>query len=101
MNNFIFVVWKDGYLNNVVFNSENNNVKLHGGNRVFKSIEAMEIYYKGNIKTISFEGKSLELNKYKITFNDLFGEFQITNREIGVCESFKNIREAIDYCLKG
>jgi len=45
--------------------------------------------------------KLIIVNGYKIRFNSLFNEYQTSHDEIGLCESFKTLIEAIEYCRKG
>ena len=41
------------------------------------------------------------VNGYKIVFNDYWFEFQTSHDEIGNCESFNLLDEAIQYCANG
>lgn len=44
----------------------------------------------------------LRVNGYKITFNELFGEFIVSHPEIGACVEYsKDIDYLINYCLRG
>lgn len=43
----------------------------------------------------------MKINNYIIRFNPIFNEFVTSHPEVGTCESFKTLQEAIRYCLKG
>ncbi len=43
----------------------------------------------------------MKLNGYEIKWNGFWKEWQTYHDEIGHCEDFKTLKEAMDYCKKG
>jgi hypothetical protein len=41
------------------------------------------------------------VNNYTISFNDIFGKYDVAHLEIGYCGYFNTLQEAIEYCQKG
>lgn len=41
------------------------------------------------------------MNGYKIRWNPLWCEWQVSHDDIGNCESFTDVSDAIKYCDKG
>jgi len=45
--------------------------------------------------------KTYKVNGYKIRYNSYYKTWQTSHDEIGVCEEFKKLKEAKEYCRKG
>jgi len=75
-----------------------------------KKGEMFNVYYGENSKTgiiwrdqliKSLHDATLVFNGYCVRYNGLYNEFQVTHDEIGRCEEFTDLSEAIEYCKKG
>ena len=45
--------------------------------------------------------ETISQNGYKIRFNEAFNEWQTSHPEVGSCEGFKVLYDAVVYCNKG
>ncbi|GIC77640.1 hypothetical protein [Moritella sp. F3] len=75
-----------------------------------KKGETFNVYYDESSKSgviwggeliESLHDATLVFNGYGVRYNALYNEFQVTHDEVGRCEEFSELSEAIEYCKKG
>ncbi|MUK37478.1 hypothetical protein GNP82_07940 [Aliivibrio fischeri] len=76
-----------------------------------KTSDRFNVYYGESSKSsarwdgdliLSLEDTVFTINEYEFSYNPYYEEFQVHHHSvIGPCESFDDLREAIDYCNKG